>query len=648
MRTYEVGERIGGEYEVLDIYGGEGRSGMGVVYLVCARDAPKPFVMKTYQRALEPADKKTFIAEARAWINAGAHPHIVQAIFVQEIEGQLFVAAEFVAPDDEGRNSITHYLSDRPIRDEIVLTWAAQFCYGMDYARSKGVLAHRDIKPDNLMVDGSCGLRVTDFGLARAVEHQATGERKWWHLGKKKEATPITHDKTGAMGGTLIYMAPEQAFDYKHADHRADIYSFGIVLYQLVSGSRYPYRIDWQSPDVESEVLKAHATQAPQAVASPLMPVIARCLEKRADRRFATYDALLAAVSAVAKQVGVRLPAFRHEDRDDEELYAKAQSYVALGDAERALSCIDEYTKRFGDRACGWTEKGKLHYQRGEYGAGVRATQRSIALEPYNTRSWNNLGVGLGRTGAPKDQVRKAYKLALQLDEGNTSAMINLAGFLATAGELDEAGGLTLRALRRRPDKDTTVNNAKFVMQRLFEAQALPAARALLEGWCEVRPTDAFAWHNLGLLGQAAQEHSAALRCFENVRQLDPDDMFAVEQLAKLSFQVGQLDRCLGYCDLLLERRHNPTLGMSLKARALSHTRGYAAALAFIKPWIDAAPKNDTLLVTLADVAETHGHVAQAVAALEAAAALVRSLGGVNADENLSYLHEKLARLRQE
>ena len=107
---------------------------------------------------------------AHAWIKAGAHVNIVQAHWVREIANQLFVAAEYISPDEDGRNNLTHFINQGRLRTEIVLLWAAQFCYGMDYAKSKGVLAHRDIKPDNLMIDKTGTLKITDFGLAKSIE----------------------------------------------------------------------------------------------------------------------------------------------------------------------------------------------------------------------------------------------------------------------------------------------------------------------------------------------------------------------------------------------------------------------------------------------------------------------------------------------
>lgn len=501
MEQYKPGDRIGGEYTVLKVFGGEKQSGMGVVYLVQNREIQKPVVLKTFQQTPDVDAKHKFISEAHAWVKAGAHINIVQAYWVREIAGQLFIAAEYVEPDEDGRNNLTHYLSAGPLLPEITLMWAAHFCYGMDYARSRGVLAHRDIKPDNLMVDKTATLKITDFGLAKSIEGAEPLQKQgWWPFGKKQEVRTISQTKTGSAMGTLPYMAPEQFIDAKSAGHRADIYSFGIILYQMVTGDGYPYRIRLDSPDIGAEFFKAHTTQTPLAIESPLTSIISRCLEKKPERRYATYDALLADLAVVAKKLQIKLPREVHVLKEDEELYAQAQSYAALGDKDRALKAINQYVSKYGENECGWTEKGRIHFERGEYPEGLEATKHSLEINPYNTHAWNNLGILLNRTEAPVAEVKKAFANALRLDPNNTATMMNLIGPLALQKEYREASVLTAKALRLRPDKPLVLAKTQELIREFMGGRDLQAAQTLLEGWTEARPQDVDPWHNLGLV----------------------------------------------------------------------------------------------------------------------------------------------------
>lgn len=646
-QQYKPGDQIGGEFTVLKVFGGEKQSGMGVVYLVQNREIPRPVVLKTTQRTLSTETKQQFISEAHAWIRAGAHTNIVQAYWVREIANQLFVAAEYVAPDEDGRNNLTHYLNQGQLRPEIILLWASQFCYGMDYARSKGVLAHRDIKPDNLMIDQWATLKVTDFGLAKSIEWDAVASKKqgWWPFKRSEAVETVSKTKTGSAMGTLPYMAPEQFLDAKAVDHRADIYSFGIILYQMVTGNAYPYRIRPDSQDVDAEFFQAHSDQSPLPIESPLMPIIARCLEKKPGRRYATYDDLLADLGAVAKKFNIRLPRAVHVAKEDEELYAQAQSFVALGDKDRALRVIDEYVSKYAENECGWTEKGRIHFERGEYPEGLAATRKSLEINPYNTHAWNNLGILLGLTNNPLTEIKKAFANALDFDPYNTTAMMNLIGPLVRHKEYSEAAELTARALKLRPNKPLVRQKAEALLKEILDEKHISTAETLLLEWTKARPSDATAWHNLGLISLDNDDLDLAIRCFNKVFELSPQDNFAVAQLAKLYFQKKKAWECLDCCNKLLQRRHEILLAVSLKARVLNLVGGYEQALEFIQPYIDHSPSNDALWMILAEIHEYRDNYNAAIKALQNAKRVLEEEKGPHYVENLQFVDAKLRQL---
>jgi serine/threonine protein kinase len=646
MPQYKPDDRIGGEYTVLKVFGGEKQSGMGVVYLVRDEEYKSLFVLKSFQRTKSEDAKRQFISEAHAWINAGAHPNLVQAYWVREIAEQLFVAAEYVEPDEEGRNNLAQFLNEGQLRPEIILLWAAQFCYGMDYALSKGVLAHRDIKPDNLMIDRTATLKVTDFGIAKSIQSDATTKRQgWWQFGKTETIETVSKTKTGSAMGTLPYMAPEQFIDAKSADHRSDIYSFGIILYQMATRNSYPYQIRPDSKDIEVEYFQAHLTQLPLTVESPFMPVITRCLEKKPELRYATYDKLLADLGVVAKNLHITLPKVMHVAKEDEELYAQAQSYVALGDKDRAMKAIDEYIARYAENACGWTEKGRLHLERGEYSQALSATKQSLEINPYNTHAWNNLGILLNRTNAPIAKVKVAFASALNFDPQNTAAMMNLIGPLILHNEYGEAAALTAKALKLRPDKPLVLAKAKALIKDLFESRDFAAAKTLLAGWTAGRPSDVDAWHNFGLIYQAQRDLDQAIDCFNHVHTLAPEDNFAVVQLAKLYFQQNKSQECIEFCNKLLQRKYESSLAVSLKARSLNLVVGYEQSLKFLQPYIDHNQNNDFLWVVLAEIHEYRDNYDAAVKALHSAKRLLVQSKEQNNVDNLRFVDEKLRQL---
>ena len=230
-QEYKIGYRIR-MFEIHHILAG----GMGTVYICYDHEFKEAVVLKTIQDKflLNKERIDDFKREALAWVTLERYPYIVPARWVEEYDYRLFVVADYIAPDGQGRNTLSHYLKeDLSLKQQ--LTWAIECCRGMEYAVGRGVTPHRDIKPDNLMITSNGTLMVTDFGLAgigqtmtEVPEHQ-----------EQKGLTFILLNDGRITGGTLPYMAPEQFQGI--ANEQSDIYAFGIVLYQMAAQGKLPF-----------------------------------------------------------------------------------------------------------------------------------------------------------------------------------------------------------------------------------------------------------------------------------------------------------------------------------------------------------------------------------------------------------------------
>ena len=208
---------VGTQYE---IDGEIGRGGMSVVYRARDRRLNRPVAIKVLppELAHDPAIRTRFTREAQMSAQL-SHAHIVPIYDVGELEGLAYFVMALVT----GGNLATLLTSEpRQPLDE-VRRLLSEIADALAYAHLRGVI-HRDIKPDNILLDESNGRAiVTDFGIARAIE----------------VSTRLT--VTGIAVGTPAYMSPEQAVGDREIDGRSDIYSLGVIGYQMLTG-RLPFR----------------------------------------------------------------------------------------------------------------------------------------------------------------------------------------------------------------------------------------------------------------------------------------------------------------------------------------------------------------------------------------------------------------------
>ena len=229
---YKERDILANRYDIIKIYKG----GMGIVYICYDNEKNKIIALKTFQRRYIQSEriKNAFKREALAWIHLEQHPFIVRAEYVFIINEQPHIALEYIAPDKKDRNTLSHHIKSG-ISLEQALIWGIQFCHGMEYAASKGVSVHRDIKPDNIMISFDGNVKITDFGIAKLWDEEDT--KPDWEEYKLKGTAGLTFLHATSSGGlpvgSIPWMAPEQ-FEGK-TDKRSDIYSFGIVLYQMIN-----------------------------------------------------------------------------------------------------------------------------------------------------------------------------------------------------------------------------------------------------------------------------------------------------------------------------------------------------------------------------------------------------------------------------
>jgi serine/threonine protein kinase len=266
-----------------------GRGGMGVVYRALDTNLNREVALKVLPAELvaDPEWKRRFVQEAQAAAGL-THPHIASVYEIGDWHGVAFITMELI---DGCR--LSDMLQGKPLPMPEVLELVAEVADGLARAHERNVV-HRDIKPANIMVTAEGRAKIIDFGLAKLVE--PVGE-------DSRGLTTALNTAPGIVVGTTPYMSPEQARGIA-IDHRTDIFSLGVVLFEMIAGHR-PFAGE-TTIDTLNAILTAPAPPLPgkgaSQQASEVERVVHRCLEKKPDDRYQTARDLMSELRRLKRE----------------------------------------------------------------------------------------------------------------------------------------------------------------------------------------------------------------------------------------------------------------------------------------------------------------------------------------------------------
>jgi tetratricopeptide (TPR) repeat protein len=504
-KTWQIGDQIEGRWEVFNILEG----GAGVVYIVYDHAFRESFAAKTFRDeifARSPLIASRFEREALAWVKLDIHPNVAEARMVEKIESKPFLFLEYVSGGD-----LASWIGSPRLTEDLsqVLRFAVQFCDGMIHALKKGIRAHRDIKPRNCLITTDGVLKVTDFGLAKLLDDDLAGDAP----------SVRTQDLNLSMTtmGTCTHMAPEQFKNARRVDLRADIYSFGVMLFQMISGNLPFNGANWR--DLE----KMHTTQRP-----PLLPccephlaqLIQTCLEKDPGNRFSDFGQVRERLRSIYQKIvgdlppeaahGVALTAIQWNN--------KGSSLDNLGMRKESIACYDSAIRLNPTFASAWFNKGVALFESGQTDGALTCYERAIELDPQSEKAWSNKGVTLKTMGKTNEAVA-CYDRALAINSRYSNAWVNKGVTLRAMGKNEEALACYERALRLNPKDEsgwTNKGNILYTLQRPVEAlECYERALALNSNLDRT-------WMNKGIALNALGRNEAALESYGRAMRINP------------------------------------------------------------------------------------------------------------------------------
>jgi serine/threonine-protein kinase len=302
LKEITRGSTLSGRYEIIEELG---KGGMGRVYRVVDKKINEEVALKLL--APEIASSKKTIERFKNELKFArkiSHKNVCRMYDFNEEEETPYITMEYVPGED--LKSVIRMTGQLSVGRAISIT--KQICQGLAEAHQLGII-HRDLKSSNIMIDKRGNVRIMDFGVARSLEAKGT---------------------TGAkiMIGTPEYMSPEQV-EGKEADQRSDIYSLGIILYEMLSG-RLPFE-----GDTSLSIALKHKTEIPPnprkfnaQLPEELSRMILRCMEKEREKRYQNIEELLSELSRIEKEISTKDMAISEQKLETKALRKWFQSIL--------------------------------------------------------------------------------------------------------------------------------------------------------------------------------------------------------------------------------------------------------------------------------------------------------------------------------
>ncbi len=544
-----------GKYDVVDVIG---KGGMGIVYR-----AKDPFLdrmvaikIMTISYADYPDLLQRFYREAKATANL-QHPNIVTVYELGEHEGSPYLAMQYL----EGASLETILRSGQQLTLLQKIDIIVQACHGLSYAHQKGII-HRDIKPGNIMVLKDSSVKIVDFGIARIGDTNFT--------------------RTGQFMGSLNYMSLEQLNDKLQVDQRTDVYSTGVVLYQILTGA-LPFEADSTGATLMKILNEAPPPFAKYISGFPpeLETITIRALAKDRDHRYGSADELALDLTQLLDRLKHELISV-HMERA--ELQMQQNNLFQANDELMEVLKLDRQHTR-ASSMLRTLRKQIEKEQSAERARQLREqAEEAISREDFDPAlGFLEQAIHIDTTNVDLQQLRSKVQAA-KAEIEHLRQVMQRAENAHRAGNLDTAKQAIEEVLARRPN-DTRVKSLYRMIEKELEDRL---RQKRLENLLEAARKE-----------MANRRYTAAFDILKEAEKVDPDALAVRSLLETLTTARDQ------------EKRRTALEQVTRQVEQAINTDDHQSALSLLAEGLKRFPGEPALL-KLRDLAENQKQTAQA------------------------------------
>jgi len=607
-------------YEVNDVK----RGGMGVVYLGYDHAHREPVAIKTFQSRFLDNERAVarFNQEATTWIMLEKHRYIVQARRVETIAGRPHIILEYVSgPEGLGsdlRSWIDHKRLDLPQSMEFGL----HIALGMQHASQRVPgLVHRDLKPANILVTHDGTAKITDFGLVRSLEFTdvplpGNDTDSDSSSGSGRASSRLT--RFGAIVGTAPYMSPEQV-ESRDVDIRADIYAFGCILYEMLTGRQVFQEKKfngWKQAHLHQ--IPAFDSHFQQQLPVRLQKLTLACLEKSPDDRPPTWGAVVDELAAIYEDVTGQKATLEitGPEMQVHELIDKGYSLTELNRMDEALAAYDRALALQDSNALAWARKGRALRLMERYEESLACYDRALEHFPNYGWAWRGRGLVLERLGR-MEQALACYERAVDIKPNDAWNWYNLADVMQNLNRYEDA----IHMLQRGLEVDPTHPNSWAKLGQVYRhLQLFDKAVEAYEKAILYDPSYGWAHNGLGLSLKALGRKQESLASFRRATQYQPGDVWHWYNLTEVLVEFGQYADSLGPATQATRVDPGHAFSWAKLGQVLRHLNRPAEALQAYERAIDLQPDYSWAINGKGIVLEHMGRLEDALACFITAA----------------------------